>query len=86
MMRKYLYFITHHENSDRVGDCKIMDKQLSWPLKNREGPIIRFNEEREVYQHIGRMVGLGSADFEDVDDFQDRISDVIEDKLIESDY
>lgn len=80
-MRKHLYLITEHENDDLVGTCKITDQRFSHPLKNEEGDITVLDENSEGFEDVGRMVGMGYADFEDEDDYEARVADVIQQKL-----
>lgn len=84
-MRKYLYLVTEHDETERVGGCKIMDQQMSRPLKNEEGDITVLDREKGGFEQVGRMVGMGYADFEDEQDYEERIGDVIQEKLTEID-
>lgn len=84
-MRKHFYLITEHENEDRVGLISITDARLSKPLKNEEADIIVLDDDKKDFNHIGKEVGLGYADFEDEDDYKDRIDEVVKEKLADID-
>lgn len=84
-MRKHLYLVTEHEDPYRVGGCRIFDQRMSRPLKNEEGPITALNEDKDGFEHIGKMVGMGYADFDDEEDYENRIVDVMQSKLSQLD-
>lgn len=84
-MRKYLYLITEHEHEDRVGCASILDQPLSRPEKNQEGPLTVFDRDAEDYRDVGKQVGLGYADFDSEEDYNERISAVLKRKLGEVD-
>jgi len=84
-VRKHFYLVTEHEEDRRVGCVSIMDQRMSKPLKNEEGRITVLNEEKEDFEHVGKKVGLGYADFENEDDYEARVDDVIKEKLADVD-
>jgi hypothetical protein len=84
-MRKHLYLITEHEEQDRVGGISITDSRLSRASKNDETPIHQIDHEKEDFVVVGKQVALGYVDFDDEDDYEDRISDEIKRKLAEVD-
>lgn len=83
--RKYLYLLTDHPDQELVGRVEITDSpKLCTAEKNEEGVCRKRNlDTREQYDY--HLVGLGHADFEDETDYEERIGDVIEDKLAEID-
>lgn len=84
-VRKHFYLITEHDKEDRVGGVSVMGSRLSRPEKNEEGPVTVLDEEKRGFSEIGKQVHLGYADFEDEDDYEDRVGDVIRKKLAEVD-
>jgi hypothetical protein len=84
-VRKHLYLITEHEQEDRIGGVSIMDNRMSRPEKNQEGPVTVFDEDEGDFREVGAKVHLGYADFESEDVYEDRIGDVIREKLAEVD-
>ena len=84
-MRKYLYLITEHPDDDMVGKVVITDKpKLTGAQKNKEGVCQKRNlDTGETWQY--QEVGLGYADFDDEEDYEERISDVIDEKFDEID-
>lgn len=84
-MRKHLYLVTEHEEDDRVGGIKILDKRLAPSSKNEESDIHKFDEETGEFYTAGKSVSMGYVDFEDEADYEDRIEDEIRRKLGEID-
>jgi len=84
-MRKHFYLITEHEDDERVGLIGITDKQFSRVLKNEESPIHVLDEEEEGFRIVGKRVGMGYVDFEDEDDYDDRVGEATRQKLGEID-
>jgi len=84
-MRKHLYLVTEHENEDHVGGIKITDTRLSRSSKNSETPWHKFDEEEKDFVVAGKQVSMGYVDFEDEEDYEDRIADEIQRKLAEID-
>lgn len=80
-MRKWLYLILDHRDSDRVGLIEISETHsATTATKNEVGYRHKLNKETgERWKQ--KEVGLGCADFEDEDDYEDRVGDVISDKL-----
>jgi len=84
-MRKHLYLSTEHEEEDRVGLFEIADSRRSRSLKNEEGPIHVLDRESKSFKTTGKRVGLGYHDFEDEEDYEERLSDVLESKMADID-
>jgi hypothetical protein len=84
-MRKYLYLVTEHEESDLVGTMQIVDKRFELPEKNEEGPYTVFDHGKQEFRDLGKKVGCGYADFADEEDYENRIGDVIQKKIREID-
>lgn len=84
-MRKHLYLVTEHEESERVGCVSIMDSPMSRPTKNNEGPITIIDEDQEDFRKVGKKVGLGYHDFESEDDYEERAAEVLQAKIREVD-
>jgi len=83
-MRKYLYLITEHEEPERIGKCKITDRPFTTVEKDSEGPLTVFSPE-ENFIDVGKVVGLGYADFESESAFEEQVGDVIRKKMLEVD-
>ncbi|RLM32653.1 hypothetical protein [Haloarcula sp. Atlit-120R] len=84
-MRKHFYLITEHNDESRVGGISITDSRLSRASKNDETPIHQIDHEQEDFVVVGKQVALGYVDFDDEDDYENRVSDAIKDKLTEID-
>jgi len=84
-MRKHLYLVTEHEDEGRLGGIKIMDCRLSRSKKNAETPIHTFDKEGGKFNVVGKQVSMGYVDFDDEDDYEEKIGDEIKRKLNEID-
>lgn len=84
-MRKHFYLVIEHETDDYVGGIQIQDRRSDRAFKDQPGPMMVLDEEAEDFRTVGRKVGLGYHDFENEDDYQARLNDVIEQKLGEID-
>jgi len=84
-MRKYLYLITEHEEEERVGLCNVTDRPFTDAEKNSEGTLSVFNRETGDFRDVGKLVGLGYADFDSESTYESEIGDVIDRKLSEVD-
>lgn len=91
-MRKHLYLITEHEDSDKVGLLKTTDTRLTGAKKNEERVIQTLDREAIERGEITdddrgeyKVVGLGYHDFEDGDDYEETIGNVVQEKLSEID-
>ncbi|QIO25495.1 hypothetical protein [Haloarcula sp. JP-L23] len=84
-MRKHFYLVTEDDDPEHVGAIMTTDTRRTRPLKNEEAATHTFNEDDGDFEEHGKLVGLGYADFEDEDDLDERIGDVIKEKLSEVD-
>lgn len=88
-MRKHFALVTDHDDPDMVGLVKITDSQLPNVLKNEERVCQTLNvdalENGQMDRGEYRAVGMGYADFEDENDYRDRVPDVIGRKVEELD-
>jgi len=84
-MRKHFYLVTEHEKEDRVGTAQIYESRRPQPLKNEERPITVIDEDKQGSKQVGKMVGLGYADFSSEDDFEQRVGDVLQKRVQEVD-
>lgn len=84
-VRKHMYLVTEHEEEGRVGGVKITDHRMTHPLKNEEGPITVLDEEPGDFRQVGKIVGMGYADFATEQEYEDEIADVMKQKLAEID-
>lgn len=90
-MRRYIYLITEDpRRQDMVGLIEIAHNLKTPSSKNEEtthhmadwsGEGAPTDDDRWTR----KLVSMGHADFEDEDDYDDRIADVAEDKLAEID-
>lgn len=84
-MRRYLYLITEHPDEDRVGKIIVANSpRMTSAEKNKEGVCQKRDLETEDTWRF-HEVGLGYADFEDEADYEERASNVIDQKLREID-
>lgn len=82
--RKHLYLLVSHPNDAFVGNVVVRDKRYETATKNEERVIDKRNVETgESYAE--RVVGLGYCDFEDDDDYEERFTEVVQEKLAEID-
>lgn len=80
-MRKYLYLITDHPNQDIIGQVEITDKPKMRVKKNKEVSVGLRNLESGEKQGKKSIIGLGYEDFDSKDDYENSVSEVVENKL-----
>lgn len=85
MVRKHFYLVTEHEEADRVGGVKILDKRLSRSSKNEETPIHTFDEDAGEFPVVGKQVSMGYVDFDSEEDYEENGHEAIKEKLTELD-
>lgn len=80
-MRRYFYLITANErNGDRVGGVSINTNRRQRSEKNTEVATDKRDlETNDVWEE--RYVSLGYHDFEDEEDYEENVGDVIQEKL-----
>jgi hypothetical protein len=83
-MRKYLYLITDHPDSDLVGNVEFAEKPALAAEKNTETARDKRNR-RTGEEWTEMIVSLGHADFDSQEDYESRMADVAESKLKEID-
>lgn len=84
-MRKHLYLITEHRNEERVGCVLTQDTRLTAASKDEELALHTYDEDEGDFKVAGQQVSMGYVDFEDEEDFDDRLADEIKRKLGEID-
>ncbi|NLV14332.1 hypothetical protein [Haloarcula argentinensis] len=84
-MRKHFYLVTEDDDPESVGAIMTTDSRRNRPTKNKEAPVHKFDEETGEFDERGKLVGMGYEDFEDEDDLDERIADVIQTKLSDID-
>lgn len=84
-MRRYFYLVTESETEpDRVGGVSVQSMRRQRAKKNEERVASKRNiETGETWDE--HYVSLGHHDFEDEDDYEERVGEVIQEKLQEID-
>jgi len=83
--RKHFYLITEHEEEARVGGVSVFESRMTTPTKNEEGAIQVRDTETKTYMTVGKKVGLGYHDFEDEQEYEATVLEVMKKKIREVD-
>lgn len=81
--RKWMYLIVDSPHEDYIGNVSIRDSQMQTDArKNERGQTRKLNRETgETY--VETVVGMGYHDFEDEEDYEENIGEVMPEKLAE---
>lgn len=84
-VRRHLYLITEHEDDSEVGGVMVSKRKDLWPEKNREGDILKCDEEAQENISVGKKVCLGFHDFEGEHTIPEELPEVVDRKIGEID-
>lgn len=82
--RKHFYLITGHREEEHVGRMEIADRQKVAPVTETGEVAVQMRDMDTGEQWNKLLAPLGYHDFDDEQDYEDRVVDVMHEKLADA--